>query len=194
MIAFIPGLAVTTMLVAGRRVSLVKLGLFGTAAGTIVLGVAFLDHLRPPDQQSHLGRFFGDLLSGQGMPVVGRKATAMMNSFGSPALTPVAVAALLFLAVVLLRPGRAEKAPLRMAFEQAPLFRAGLLGALVTVFLGTVVNDSGVSILALGLTVIVPITLTVCVQAMRLQKATSAPQNLDLDESRRHVAEASLTG
>jgi hypothetical protein len=172
MIAFIPGLAVTILLVAGRRVSVIKLGLLGTAAGTIVLGVAFLDHLRPPDQQSHLGRFFGDLLAGRGMPVVGRKATAMLNSFGNPELTPVAVAALLFLVVVLAQPWN-PRAPLRLAFQQVPLLRAGLAGALVTALLGTVVNDSGVSILALGLTVTVPITLAVCAHA--LQSRTAAP-------------------
>jgi hypothetical protein len=96
----------------------------------------------------------------------------MLNSFGNPELTPVAVAALLFLVVVLAQPWN-PRAPLRLAFQQVPLLRAGLAGALVTALLGTVVNDSGVSILALGLTVTVPITLAVCAHA--LQSRTAAP-------------------
>ncbi|MGI8329038.1 hypothetical protein ACRYCC_03680 [Actinomadura scrupuli] len=173
MIAFIPGLAVTVLLVSGRRVSRVKLGLLGAATTAVVLGVAFLDHLRPPDQRSHLGRFFGDLLAGQGMPVVSRKTTAMLHSFTNPDLTSVAVAALLFLVVVLARPRRAGGSLLRQAFERAPLLRAGLAGALVTVLLGTVVNDSGVSILALGLTVTVPVTVAVCAHVLRSEVAAA---------------------
>jgi hypothetical protein len=168
MIAFIPGLAATALLVSGRRISLLKLGLLGTGATAIVLVVAFLDHLRPAEEQSHLGRFIGDALNGQGTPVVSRKITAMLHSFTNPNLTPIMLAAAFFLALVLLRPWRPATAPLRQVYADAPFLRSGLIGVLITLVLGAVVNDSGVSIPAIGLTVAVPLALAASAQTLRL--------------------------
>lgn len=168
MIAFIPGLAATALLISGRRISLLKLGLLSIGATAVVLGVSFLDHLRPADEQSHLGRFIGDALNGQGTPVVARKITAMVQSFSNPYLTPIMIAAALFLVLALLRPWRPATAPLRQVYADAPFLRSGLIGVIITLVLGAVVNDSGVSIPAIGLTVAVPLALAASAQTLRL--------------------------
>lgn len=165
-IAFVPGLAVSVLVVAGKRVSLAKLAAFGATGGVAVLVIAYLDHLRPPAEQTHLGRFFGDLLHGSAGPVVERKFGAMVHTFGNMTLTPIVVAGLILLFVLLRRPDRLRAGALDMAFAQAPLLRAGLMGALLTAIVGTLVNDSGVAVLALGLVVAVPIALAAGVRAM----------------------------
>jgi hypothetical protein len=154
------------LVVAGKRISLVRLAAFCAAGGVAVLIIAFLDHLRPPAGQTHLGRFFGDLLHGSAGPVVERKFGAMLHTFGNMTLTPIVVAGLVLLFVLLRRPDRLRAGALDLAFAQAPLLRAGLMGALLTAIVGTLVNDSGVAVLALGLVVGVPIALAAGVRAL----------------------------
>jgi hypothetical protein len=165
-IAFVPGLAVSVLVVAGKRVSPIRLAIFCGAGGVAVLAIAYLDHLRPPAERTHLGRFFGDLLHGSAGPVVERKFGAMVHTFGNMTLTPIVVAGLILLVVLLRRPDRVRAGALDLAFAQAPLLRAGLMGALLTAVVGTLVNDSGVAVIALGLVVAVPITLAAGVRAL----------------------------
>ncbi|MBC6462156.1 hypothetical protein [Actinomadura sp. HBU206391] len=165
-IAIVPGLAVTGLMVAEKRVSPFRLASFCGAGGVVVLSIAYLDHLRPPADRTHLGRFFGDLLEGQAGPTVERKFAAMIGTIGNPTLTPIVVAALVFLFLVLRRPERLRASVLDLAYAQAPLLRAGLMGALVTAVVGFGVNDSGIAVLALALVVAVPITLAAGIRAL----------------------------
>jgi hypothetical protein len=174
-IAIVPGLAVTAMMVAGKRISLVRLGAFCAAGGVTVLVIAYLDHLRPPGGQTHLGRFFGDLLHGHAGPVVERKFGAMVHTFGNMTLTPIAAAALVFLFLVLRRPDRLGAGALDLAYARAPMLRAGLMGALVTAVVGTLANDSGVAVLALALVVAVPFALVCGIRALETTPETGPP-------------------
>ncbi len=91
-IAFVPGIAVAALIVAGRRVSIWKLGLFCVAGGVIVLSIAYLDYRRPPGSQTHLGRFVGQIFDGTFWPVIARKLDAMLGTLLSPNLMPVVIA------------------------------------------------------------------------------------------------------
>jgi hypothetical protein len=167
LIAFVPGLATTALLVAGRRVSFLRLQLLRATGMAIVLGVAYIDHLRPPSEQTHMGRFFGQLVEGDSLPWLERKFTAMMHTFGNLTLMPVVVAGFLFVLLVLHRPGRAGAAGLVLAYERAPMLRAGLSGAFVTALVGGAVNDSGVAVPALALAVAVPLALAAAIFALQ---------------------------
>lgn len=178
-IAFVPGLALTAMSVAGIRVSLVRLGALCAAGGVLVMTIATLDYLRPPSERTHLGRFVGQLLEGDAIPVVMRKFNAMVHTFGNMTLTPIMLAALVFLFFVLRRPDKARAVALDAAFARAPMLRAGLIGALATATVGTFVNDSGVAVIALALTLAVPLTLTAAIRAQQLDgsaPSSSAPE------------------
>jgi hypothetical protein len=166
LIAFVPGLATTALLVGGRRVSFIRLQLLRATGMAIVLGVAFIDYLRPPAQQTHMGRFFGQLVEGNALPWIERKFTAMMHTFGNFTLMPIVVAAFLFLMLVLHRPGRAGAGGLQLAYERVPMLRAGLSGAFVTALVGGAVNDSGIAIPALALAVAVPLALVAVVSTL----------------------------
>ncbi|MFC4533427.1 hypothetical protein [Sphaerisporangium dianthi] len=165
-IAFVPGIAVTALLVAGKRVSIVKLGAFCAAGGVIVMGIAYLDHLRPPAAQTHLGRFAGQVIDGTFLPVIGRKLGAMLSTLLSPNLMPIVIAAFAFLVFALLRPGTASAGVLPVAFERAPMLRAGLIGALVSGVVGMLVNDSGAAVLSMALALAVPLVLSAGIQAL----------------------------
>ncbi|WP_169950018.1 hypothetical protein [Microbispora sp. H11081] len=172
-IAFVPGIAVTAMIVAGRRVSIVKLGAFCVAGGLLVMAIAYLDYLRPPAGQTHLGRFVGQVVDGTFLPVITRKLGAMLSTLLSPNLMPVVIAAFAFLVFALLRPGAASAGVLPIAFERAPMLKAGLIGALVSGLVGMLVNDSGAAVLSMALALAVPLVLSAGIRA--LQYAEPAP-------------------
>ncbi|GII88056.1 hypothetical protein Ssi03_60460 [Sphaerisporangium siamense] len=165
-IAFVPGIAVTALLVAGKRVSVLKLGAFCVAGGVLVLAIAYLDYLRPPASQTHLGRFAGQVLDGTFLPVILRKLTAMLSTLLSPNLMPIVLAAFAFLVFALLRPGTASAGVLPVAFERAPTLRAGLVGTLVSGVVGMLVNDSGAAVLSMALALAVPLVLSAGIAAL----------------------------
>lgn len=168
MIAFIPGMAVTLLLASRRRFSAVRLAAVAAVTAAGVLAVAFADRLRPAADRTHMGRFVDDLLRGDGVPVIERKLTVMTRSFTDLRFAPLTLAALLFLFFLL-------RGPAKDLLARAPLFRAGVLGALTTLVVGTLVNDSGVSIIALGLTVLVPLVLAAALRDPNTASVEPAP-------------------
>ncbi|MEV0390857.1 hypothetical protein, partial [Nonomuraea sp. NPDC050643] len=158
-IAFVPGIAVTALLVAGRKVSVLKLAGFSVLGGVVVSVIAVLDHLRPPASQTHLGRFVGQVLDGTFLPMIGRKLGAMLHTMLSPNLMPIVLAGLAFLIFAVLRPGQISAGVVPRAFARAPMLRAGLLGALVSGVIGMLVNDSGTAVLSMAVAFTVPLVL-----------------------------------
>ncbi|MBB2915012.1 hypothetical protein FHS43_006327 [Streptosporangium becharense] len=167
-IAFVPGIAVTALLIAGSRVSVVKLGAFCVAGGVTVMTIAYLDYLRPLSSQSHLGRFVGQVFSGEALEVIGRKFDAMLGTLLSPNLMPIVIAAAAFLVYTLLRPEQATAGVLPAAFAHSPALRAGLIGTLISGVVGMLVNDSGAAVLSMALALAVPLTLSAGVRALQL--------------------------
>jgi hypothetical protein len=179
-IALIPGLAVTTMMIAGVRITAVRLAAVGAVAVTAISLLAWMDYLRPVEDRSHFGAFAAQVVNGEAGTVLTRKLGAMLGTLGNWQLTLLAAVALLFLFAVLNRPGKWRIGALQQAFECAPTLRAGLTGSLVTALVGFAANDSGVAIPALALTVAVPLTLSACVWA--LQQREQGPQGVNREE------------
>jgi hypothetical protein len=173
-IAFVPGIAVTALIVAGKRVSLVKLGAFCVAGGVIVMAFAWINYLRPPDEQSHLGRFVGQVLTGEAFDVILRKLQAMLATLLSPNLMPIVIAAVAFLVYAVLRPEQASAGVVPAAFEHSPALRAGLIGTLVSGVVGMLVNDSGAAVLSMALALAVPLLLATGIGALARERE-SAP-------------------
>ncbi|SIO85243.1 hypothetical protein BQ8420_05970 [Nocardiopsis sp. JB363] len=181
-IALIPGLAVTTMMIAGVRVTVPRLAVVGAAAVTVITLLTWMDHLRPPADRSHFGAFAEQVANGEAGAVLARKSEAMLGTLGNWQLTLLAAGALLFLFAVLNRPTKWRIGALQRAYEHAPTLRAGLTGSLVTALVGFAANDSGVAIPALALTIAVPLTLSACVWA--LQQRDQAPEQEPAEENR----------
>lgn len=142
----------------------------GLAIGTAVLflSVAFLDSLRPIEQQSHLGRFFETLLDGNAWDIVFRKAQQNWNVLtGNYTLTMLVPFALAFVIYVLARETSWGSRALQGAFDRFPALRPGLLTTLVALTIGFFVNDSGVAIPAVGATIAVPLLIAVNVWVLR---------------------------
>jgi hypothetical protein len=164
-LALVPAYALLVLRMAGRTVNLARLALASVVGALVVTAFGVADHARPADQQSHLGRFVGQLLDGSARGVIRRKAEANLSLlFHSPltALLPVVVAVLLLL---LLRP----PGVLRRTFDVSPSWRSGLLAVLAASAVGFALNDSGAAVPALAIVVALPATLAVLARHARGQ-------------------------
>lgn len=171
-IALVPALAVLGLLVAGRPVSVLRLGAFCVAGAVLVLLIAFADSLRA--DPSHLGRFWSDLMAGDAWGVIARKAGAMLRSLGYWPFTVAVVGALGFLFFVLARPLQWRAALLDQAYRLSPTLRPALLSTLTLAIAGMLVNDSGVVIPAIAFSLAIPLTLAASVRALELEPGEGA--------------------
>jgi hypothetical protein len=161
-LALVPAFALLVLLLAGRTVNLARLALATLAGVLVVTAFAIADHARPAQQQTHLGRFVGQVVDGTAGGVIRRKAEANLGLlFHSPvtALLPLVVA---FLLLLFLR-----SQALHASFATSPQWRAGLLAVLTASGIGFVVNDSGTAVVALAVVVALPATLAVLARHAR---------------------------
>jgi hypothetical protein len=133
-----------TMVAARVRLSAGRALTAGLAGVVTVTVLALLDHARPVESQTHLGRFVGQVLDGTAWTVVTRKADSNLQ-----VLTHSSLALMLPLtALVLWWLFRKPSGPGRPLLERSHWLPAVLIGLLVTAVLGSVVNDSGVAVFA----------------------------------------------
>lgn len=160
--AIVPAFVLLTLDVLGRRIGVVRLLLTGAAAVLAVALISVLDWLRPAASRSHAGRFVEDLLHGDGLDVVTRKAGYAFGSLSAGPHLWLAGALLLYLLAVVV--ARRQLAP--GWFERALAERRYLWGSFVAIVtvaaLGSAANDYGLRIALLTFAVAgPPLALTI---------------------------------
>lgn len=149
-LSLLPAFVLLGMLLAGIRVSLVRLALAGLAAVVVVTAFALADYARPASDRTHLGRFVEQVRDGTAGEVLVRKASAIGNLlFDNPvtALLPLVVALVVYLF-------RRPPGPLADALAAEPAFRCALLAIGLMSVLGFALNDSGPAVVALAVVVV----------------------------------------
>ncbi|MDQ3955130.1 MAG: hypothetical protein M3285_06245 [Actinomycetota bacterium] len=157
-LALVPALGVTILLLAGRRPNW-RVALISAVAAAVLVGVFLaVDVSRPDDQQTHLARLYEDVRDrGAGVmtDTIVRKLRANARLFRSTLWTFFVPPALLAIAFLLRRPrGRWQALA-----EAYPKLRSGLLGGLLLAVIGFALNDSGIVIPAVILTYLVPMSV-----------------------------------
>ncbi|QFG23009.1 hypothetical protein F7P10_19685 [Actinomadura sp. WMMB 499] len=165
-LAMVPAFAMLGMLVTGRRVSPVRLGLFCAAGAVVVLGISYWN--AQSENPTHLGRFWQDLVAGEAWGVVVRKFNAMIGSLGYWAYTVALIAAVIFLFFVLVRPTRWRVSLLGRAYEHSPTMRPAVICALAVGLIGMLVNDSGVVILSVAVSLATPLMLAAGLRSLEI--------------------------
>lgn len=154
----VPAIVIATGLLAlpaaGIRLSLVRVLLIGLAAVAAAGLLMLLDWLRPADQRTHLGAFVQSVLDGDAVMIVGRKLNQSLGILVNYPVSWLAVVLLAVLAWGVLAPASPPGRVLRPLW-QVPLLRQTCIALLVGLVIGWALNDSGISILALGLAVAV---------------------------------------
>ncbi|HEX2050002.1 MAG TPA: hypothetical protein VHJ34_05125 [Actinomycetota bacterium] len=157
-IAFVPALAITWVLMAGRRPSarVVVLSLVGVVAA--LAAFLALDLARPPEARTHLARLYEDV-SERGAGVLGdtieRKAESNVRLLRSSTWTLLVPPALAAFALLAARP----RAAWTELGRRRPVVRAAFVGALLLAAFGFAVNDSGIGIPGMVLSFLAPAAL-----------------------------------
>jgi hypothetical protein len=131
-----PAALVLLALLAGVRLTWRRLVGIVVAAVALAVGVALIDYARPADDQTHVGRFVGEVLHGGAGKTLHRKFDASLHSFKSVSLTILVV--VLVIVVVAARRQVAEM------LQRVDGLREAALALVVLAVLGTFLNDSGV--------------------------------------------------
>jgi hypothetical protein len=172
MLALTAGLAVFLILLKGLRITLRVAALVAAGSMGLVALVSFADWLRPANSRTHLGRFVQQVLDGEGFEIISRKLSANIGIFFSNWLTLLVIAAVVFVALVLRGPGReGTHVLLADAVDTYPELRAALIGWVVAMGAGFLVNDSGIAIPAVGLMLVGPLVIALTCDA----RARSSP-------------------
>lgn len=155
--ALVVGFVLAGLLLYGVRLSPPWVIATLVAGGLTSLLFSFVDYLRPAAERSHLGRFIQTATSGGGFEVITRKLSQSL--FGLPWWLAVAVFALLAAGAIVWwyrRTPRPVSQPQRLgqdAWRNVPLLRHTTFPVIAALVFGMVINDSGVVIPAIGLTV-----------------------------------------
>ena len=133
---------------------MLRVSALGVVAAGTVLAIAFADHARGAGRETHLGRFAGELISGQAGPLIDRKLHTMLLTV---AYIPILVAAAWLVVALLTRPRWAAAAE---RLRSTPGLLYGLAGTATAGLVGMFVNDSGAIVATSVLLLAVPVTIT----------------------------------
>jgi hypothetical protein len=150
----IPAFAVCILMLLGIRIRFRLAAVIAVCTVAVLALFAALDLARPVESRTHLGRFAQKLIDGDGALILQRKFEANISILTSTVWTFVIPMALLFVAYLTWRPNRLMR---RLNAEHSG-FRAFGASGLTLGLLAWAVNDSGVAIPALMLTVALPYT------------------------------------
>ncbi|HTK15432.1 MAG TPA: hypothetical protein VL769_03490 [Acidimicrobiia bacterium] len=171
-LAGLPAFGLTFTLLAGWRLRFRTVLLWGLGAIGAVVALGFLDLTRDPSQRTHLGRLFERIGSGDFTTVINRKIDAnlatLSNSLWRFTIVPIAL-----LAVYAWR-----RAPDRFAAVQArlPALRACLIGIAAAAVLGYALNDSGIAVPGVMLSVLMPAMVFLLLRTPVPAVRTSTPR------------------
>lgn len=165
-LAYLPSALLLVLLLTGARITW-RRGLLALAAGAVpVVVLALWDYQRPSDRRTHIGDFVAQLLHGDAGSVIGRKLSANLGQLVSSPFLPLVVGTIALVPIALWL----ERPRLRRLLDGTPGLAPGLAVVAVCAVLGGVLNDSGVTVTGIMLSVALP-----AVSALILRADPSTP-------------------
>jgi hypothetical protein len=146
-VTLLPAVAVLLAVLLGVRVTGRRIVTVVGGAVVAVVAVGALDHARGSGAETHLGRFFGQLVNGDGGADIPRRLAAVGRSFGNVPFTLLVVATVVVVV--------AAREPLRRRVASVAGLPAAVAAIATVAVLGTLLNDSGVVVAAFAVIVLV---------------------------------------
>ncbi|MCE0486817.1 hypothetical protein [Ornithinimicrobium sediminis] len=152
--AMVASTAVLALAAAGLRLTAARVLLIGLAAVLVSATVMVLDWARGPQARTHLGDFVQSALDGEALGIVLRK---LDQNAGMLVAYPASWIAVVLLALILWGVADAGSPPGRAMAPlwRVPMVRSTTWALLVCWLVGWAMNDSGIAIVGLGITVAV---------------------------------------
>jgi uncharacterized membrane protein YeaQ/YmgE (transglycosylase-associated protein family) len=148
-------------LLAGVRLTGARL-IAVLALGAIpVVALALWDYHRPPDRRTHIGQFVAQVVHGQAGQVIGRKISANLGQLGSSPFLPLVIGTIVLIVLVRLRYWSLVEPSLRSTPGLVP----AVWGFAVCAVLGALLNDSGVTVTGIMLSVALPAVTALALRA-----------------------------
>lgn len=174
--ALVPAVVYLVLAVLGIRLTWKRALVVVAGVVGLFFVVAGLDWLRAPSARSHLGRFVQAMIDGNADDIVVRKAQQNYDLVTSNLPLTLLVPLALVVAIALLaRPTSWGSRRVARWSATAPTLRAGLVALVMMLTIGFLVNDSGVSIPAVGASLAVPLIVSVVVSFLLDAARASAP-------------------
>lgn len=168
-LAVLPAAVVLVSVLAGRRIGWRRATIAIVGAVVLVAALAAIDLARPAASRTHLGRFADDLLHGDGGLVIRRKMRGNLSILTASAWSVVLLVLLVAVAVLAWR----RRAMLNDALRDRLTTRAFLAGFVTVAVLGFALNDSGIAIPGVMLTVAVPWLVSSLMPVTRRERPTA---------------------
>jgi hypothetical protein len=130
-------------------------------AAAPVVAVALWDYHRAPSRRTHIGTFVGQVFDGRAGPVLGRKVSANLGQLLSSPFVLLVAAAVVLVVVAL----RGHRARVRRMLADSPGLGAGLAGWAACAVLGGLLNDSGVTVTGIMISVALPTAAALALRA-----------------------------
>jgi hypothetical protein len=173
-LASVPAFALVALGLSGRKISPRRLAGLAAAAVTAVVGLGFLDLLRPAGQRTHLGRLFEQIGSDGLRPLtdaIQRKIAENLSVIPTSIWIPLVPAVLAFYAWL----AYGSSPRLEAIRFRAPEMRPAFVGLLVAAVLGMALNDSGIAVPAMMLGVLNPVLVRLSLRTDELAVLRFSP-------------------
>jgi hypothetical protein len=174
-LASVPAFALVALGLSERKVSPRRLVALAAAGVTAVVGLGFLDLLRPAEQRTHLGRLFEQIGHDGLQPLtdaIQRKIAANLSVIPTSIWIPLVPSVLAFYAWL----AYGSSPRLEAIRFRAPEMRWAFIGLLVAAVLGLALNDSGIAVPAMMLGVLNPVLVRLALRTDELAVLRLSPE------------------
>jgi hypothetical protein len=160
-IAMVPGFLVLLAALAGVKITPRRAVLVGVSGLVVIALFAVISYAVSGPGASDISAFVGHVRHGGADSILQRKVSANVGSLTETWFTPVIPILVVVTGLMLAWPDRLRMATLSRAMHAMPLLRPLLVALWLVAVLGWLANDSGVSVTAAALPLVLPLVIAI---------------------------------
>ncbi|HEY5986003.1 MAG TPA: hypothetical protein VIV12_06390, partial [Streptosporangiaceae bacterium] len=160
-VAMVPGFLLLAAAAAGIRLTPRRVLLAAVSGVVVVTVFALVDYFLPVTGQSDLGGFVGQALHGGAGGILHRKISSNFGSLSANPFVLVIPVVVVVLGLAVGWPSRMRAGLLARAYGQVPLLKPALSAIWLVAVLGWVTEDSGVTVPAAALPLVLPLVVVI---------------------------------
>jgi hypothetical protein len=160
-VAMVPGFLVLLAAAARVRITTRRALLAAVSGAAVVILFALVNYFIPVTGHSDIGGFVGKAIHGGAGAILQRKVSSNLGSLTANPFIPVIPVLVIVLGLIVAWPARLRCTLLVRAYEQIPLLRAALSAIWLIAVLGWFAEDSGVTVPAAGLPLVLPLMVVI---------------------------------
>ncbi|HEY1644064.1 MAG TPA: hypothetical protein VGG35_25595 [Streptosporangiaceae bacterium] len=189
-IAMVPGFLVLLAAIAGVKITPRRAVLVGVSGLVLIAAIAVISYVVSGPGASDISAFVGHVRHGGADSILRRKVSANVGSLTETWFTPVIPLLVVLTGAMLAWPARLRLTTLSRAMRKMPLLRPLLVALWLVAVLGWLANDSGVSVTATALPLVLPLVIAIVTGAAQEDAAGAS----DVGTSARTAPSADRAG